>query len=54
VHHDRGYQRGRDYGYDHRYYSDRRYRDGGYAPPIVYAPPPPDPGIHVLIPLHFR
>jgi hypothetical protein len=51
---DHGYQRGRDYGYDHRYYSDGRYRDGGYAPPIVYAPPRPEPGIHVLIPLHIR
>jgi hypothetical protein len=51
---DRGYQRGRDYGYDHRYYYDRRYNDGGYAPPIVYAPPRPEPGVHILIPLHFR
>lgn len=51
---DHGYQRGRDYGYDHRYYSDDRYRDGGYAPPIVYAPPRPEPGINVLIPLHIR
>lgn len=51
---DHGYQRGRDYGYDHRYYYDHRYNDGGYAPPIVYAPPRPEPGVHVLIPLHFR
>ncbi len=51
---DHGYRRGRDYGYDHRYYYDHRYNDGGYAPPIVYAPPRPEPGVHVLIPLHFR
>jgi Ni/Co efflux regulator RcnB len=54
VHRDRGYQRGRDYGYDQRYYYDRRYNDGGYAPPIVYAPPRPEPGVRVVIPLHFR
>ncbi|MEA3141891.1 MAG: hypothetical protein QOK23_4060 [Gammaproteobacteria bacterium] len=54
VHRDRGYHRGRDYGYDQRYYYDRRYNDGGYAPPIVYAPPRPEPGVRVVIPLHFR
>jgi hypothetical protein len=54
VHRDHGYQRGRDYGYDQRYYYDRRYNDGGYAPPIVYAPPRPEPGVRVVIPLHFR
>lgn len=36
-----------DYGYDHRYY-------GGYPPPIVYAPPPPNFGLNIVIPLKFR
>jgi hypothetical protein len=25
-----------------------------YAPPVVYAPPPPSPGINLILPLNFR
>ena len=36
----------RSYGYDTPSY-------GGYAPPIVYAPPSPSAGINLIIPLRF-
>ena len=49
-HHEwRGY--GGGYGYPQPYYG---YSQPVYAPPTVYYPPQPSPGISVILPLNFR
>jgi hypothetical protein len=62
-HNHHGYDRraGYGYGYGHGYYGRRDWRGGAYytpysvyAPPPVYYPPRPSPGVSLFFPLRIR